>query len=77
MDCPNDGAPLTRVDLEAGEPGLTGFTCGRCAGHWLRFGDYLAWRERQPGDVPEVAAEDAGRSSDIAGKLGVYELPPE
>ena len=64
MNCPVDSAPLTRVDLE---PGLAGFTCGKCAGHWLRFGDYLAWRERQPGDAPELPREGAGE---------VAEAPP-
>ncbi len=27
---------------------------------WLRFGDYLAWREWQPGDQPEVPSGVAG-----------------
>jgi|SRR5215213_1536160 Zn-finger nucleic acid-binding protein len=57
MDCPVDYAPLRRMDLE---PALSGFTCDRCQGHWMRFGDYLAWREGQSGDAPEVAAEGAG-----------------
>jgi Zn-finger nucleic acid-binding protein len=35
---------------------LPAFQCGQCAGHWMRFGDYLGWRERQPGDQPEVPA---------------------
>ena len=67
MDCPLDGAPLTRIDVEAGAPGLAGFACGKCTGHWLRFGDYLAWRERQAGDVPEAPRETAGEAVEPSG----------
>ncbi len=67
MDCPLDGAPLTRVDVEAGAPGLAGFACGKCTGHWLRFGDYLAWRDRQTGDVPEVPREMAAETVEPSG----------
>jgi Zn-finger nucleic acid-binding protein len=64
MNCPNDGATLTRVELEIGTPALPGYSCGKCDGHWLRFGDYLSWRDRQSGDVPEVPPEDAGEITD-------------
>jgi hypothetical protein len=57
MNCPVDGAALTRTEVE---PGLYANRCSACAGDWLRFGDYLAWRERQPGDTPEVAPEPGG-----------------
>ena len=67
MDCPLDGAPLTRVDVEAGAPGLAGFACGKCTGHWLRFGDYLAWRDRQTGEVPEVPGEMAAETVEPSG----------
>ena len=67
MDCPLDGAPLTRVDVEAGVPGLAGFACGKCTGHWLRFGDYLAWRDRQTGEVPEVPGEMAAETVESSG----------
>lgn len=51
MKCPVDGGPLQRVRLDTALPA---FQCGQCAGHWLRFGDYLGWREQQPADVPET-----------------------
>jgi len=57
MNCPVDHARMHRVELEAGLPA---FTCDSCAGHWFRFGDYLTWRERQPGNVPEVPPEAGG-----------------
>jgi Zn-finger nucleic acid-binding protein len=53
MNCPVDQRPLGRVTIDSALPA---FQCAHCAGHWLRFGDYLAWRERQPGDQPEVPA---------------------
>jgi Zn-finger nucleic acid-binding protein len=53
MDCPVDQRRLRRLEIEAHLPA---FECGDCRGHWLRFGDYLAWRERQPGDRPETTA---------------------
>jgi len=57
MDCPVDYSPLRRTDIAQGP---SAFTCDQCAGHWLRFGDYLAWREGQTGDVPEAPPEAAG-----------------
>jgi Zn-finger nucleic acid-binding protein len=57
MNCPVDGASLTRTEVE---PGLYANQCSACAGDWLRFGDYLAWRERQPSDTPEQPAEPGG-----------------
>ena len=57
MDCPNDRAALTRVDLEVGASALPGYACSKCAGHWLRFGDYLAWRDHQRDEVPEEPRE--------------------
>jgi Zn-finger nucleic acid-binding protein len=56
MDCPVDDSALSRAELM---DGLSAFQCGKCRGHWLRFGDYLSWRESQPGDVPEAPAEEA------------------
>jgi Zn-finger nucleic acid-binding protein len=53
MNCPVDQRPLGRIELESTLPA---FECAACAGHWLRFGDYLAWRERQPEDLPELPA---------------------
>ena len=54
MQCPVDNTSLTRLDLDAGLPG---YQCGSCSGHWLRFGDYLTWRDRQRTDVPEAAGD--------------------
>lgn len=51
MKCPVDQQRLRRGDIE---PGLSGYHCEHCLGHWVRFGDYLGWRDRQQGDVPEV-----------------------
>jgi len=51
MNCPVDQSHFRRVELESGLPA---FQCIQCSGHWLRFGDYLAWRERQPGDLSEL-----------------------
>ena len=59
MKCPVDGGSLQRVRLDAALPA---FQCGQCAGHWLRFGDYLGWREQQRVNVPE-APPSAGRGS--------------
>ena len=56
MKCPVDGGSLQRVRLDATLPA---FQCGRCAGHWLRFGDYLGWREQQPANIPETPPESA------------------
>ena len=53
MNCPVDGDILQRVRLDAALPA---FQCRRCSGHWVRFGDYLGWREQQPGDIPESPA---------------------
>lgn len=57
MNCPADQTPLRSAPLDHD---LRAFECGGCVGHWIRFGDYLAWRERQPGDMPEVPPEAAG-----------------
>src|SRR4051812_5723131 len=51
MNCPVDNGPLTRTELA---PDLPAFDCSRCRGRWLRYGDYLGWRERQGADVPET-----------------------
>jgi Zn-finger nucleic acid-binding protein len=67
MECPVDGGALSRVELEPGAPSLPGFTCGRCSGHWLRFGDYLNWRERQSRDVPEAPPEERTEVAEGAG----------
>jgi Zn-finger nucleic acid-binding protein len=57
VNCPVDGASLTRKEVE---PGLPTYHCGKCDGDWLRFGDYLNWRDRQPGEVPEQPAVPDG-----------------
>ena len=49
MNCPVDNAPLTRIELSAGLPA---FECSSCHGRWVRYGDYLGWRERKGADVP-------------------------
>ena len=67
MDCPVDKRPLRRLELEAGLPA---FECGSCTGRWIRFGDYLAWRERQPGDTPEVPADANGAGEVATGSPG-------
>ncbi len=66
MNCPVDNASLRTTSLESG---LSGFECASCGGTWLRFGDYLAWRERQPGDQPEAQPEatDALEPTNAAG----------
>jgi Zn-finger nucleic acid-binding protein len=56
MDCPVDQRTLRRTTLDASLPV---FECAQCAGHWLRFGDYLTWREQQPNDVAEVSVDGA------------------
>jgi Zn-finger nucleic acid-binding protein len=59
MKCPVDGGALQRVRLDAALPA---FQCGQCAGHWLRFGDYLGWREQQPGNAPESSPSGGPRT---------------
>ena len=54
MKCPVDDGPLARVRLDAALPA---FQCSACHGHWMRFGDYLGWREQQAENVPETLAE--------------------
>lgn len=49
MNCPIDNGPLTRTALTNDLPA---FECSRCHGRWIRYGDYLGWRERQGADVP-------------------------
>lgn len=56
MKCPLDQKPLAREEIE---PGLPGFECALCRGHWIRFGDYLGWRDGQPAEVPEVPSANA------------------
>jgi Zn-finger nucleic acid-binding protein len=61
MRCPADGGSLTRVRLDAALPA---FQCESCSGHWLRFGDYLGWREHQPANVPEVPSAEPPTQSE-------------
>ena len=49
MNCPVDDGPLPRIQLAADLPA---FECSDCHGRWIRYGDYLGWRERQAADVP-------------------------
>lgn len=49
--CPIDRSSLRRIQLDAGLPA---FECSGCTGHWVRFGDYVGWRERQPSEFAEV-----------------------
>ena len=56
MDCPVDRGALRRAELDSGLPA---FECSRCDGRWVRFGDFLGWRERQPGEVPETPSHDS------------------
>ena len=62
MNCPVDQRPLRRVEIAAG---LAAFECAACAGHRLRFGEYLMWRERQSGDAPEQPPPDAAPPDEI------------
>ena len=55
MKCPLDQQVLRRREID---PGLAAFECALCDGHWVRFGDYLGWRDAHPEDRPEVLAED-------------------
>jgi Zn-finger nucleic acid-binding protein len=82
MKCPVDGGMLQRVKLDATLPA---FQCTACSGHWVRFGDYLGWREQQPGNIPESppagapirAADDSAglrRCPDCAGLLARYRV---
>lgn len=82
MQCPVDQTTLRRTELDAGLPG---YDCSRCSGHWLRFGDYLTWRERQRAEVAEspldpesvVPAESSGgprRCPDCGFLLITYRL---
>jgi Zn-finger nucleic acid-binding protein len=67
MKCPVDGGTLVRVKLDAALPA---FQCGECQGHWLRFGDYLGWREQQRTNIPETTpAADRVEPESWAGGL--------
>lgn len=59
MKCPVDQQTLRRDQVDEG---LAGFECSHCRGHWLRFGDYLAWREGLGREWPEISADHAGQS---------------
>lgn len=71
MNCPVDHGSLRSAALASG---LSAFECTTCAGHWLRFGDYLAWRERQPGDQPAVPS-DATTEHEAATTASVRRCP--
>ena len=53
---------------------MAAFECTSCAGHWLRFGDYLAWRDRQLTEQPEIPSEEASES-EPATATGVRRCP--
>jgi Zn-finger nucleic acid-binding protein len=72
MKCPVDGGTLLRVRLDAALPA---FQCGSCAGHWVRFGDYLGWREQQPADVPERPASGSRSEPEPREGGGVRRCP--
>jgi Zn-finger nucleic acid-binding protein len=72
MNCPVDAGPLTRVRLDAALPA---FQCGVCAGHWVRFGDYLGWREHAPGNVPERPAGESRGAPEPREDGGVRRCP--
>lgn len=74
MDCPVDRHALRHTQLE---DGLQAFECPECTGRWLRFGEYLTWRERNPEDTPEVPPElvpDLGAAPE-SGFSGVRRCP--
>ena len=71
MNCPVDNGSLRAVSLGSGLPA---FECSKCGGHWLRFGDYLGWRERHSGDEPAVPSGATGEL-EAAGTAGVRRCP--
>jgi Zn-finger nucleic acid-binding protein len=72
MNCPLDGAVLQRVRLDVALPA---FQCSSCAGHWLRFGDYLGWREQQTGNVAEATASEPATAPEPREGGGVRRCP--
>lgn len=72
MYCPTDQRSLRRIELL---PGLRAHECEGCAGHWLRFGDYLAWREAQAEDQPEVPLQASGISPSDPPSAGPRRCP--
>lgn len=60
MNCPVDHESLRAASLGSG---LSAFECPTCGGHWVRFGDYLAWRERQTDEQPAVPS---GANAELA-----------
>jgi Zn-finger nucleic acid-binding protein len=71
MNCPVDHGSLRTASLASG---LLAFVCATCGGQWLRFGDYLAWREKHPGDQPEVPSGTTGEL-EAATVAGVRRCP--
>jgi Zn-finger nucleic acid-binding protein len=71
MNCPVDHGTLRATDLASG---LSAFECTTCGGHWLRFGDYLAWREKLTGDQ-ETVPSDATGELEAASAAGVRRCP--
>jgi Zn-finger nucleic acid-binding protein len=53
---------------------LPAFECTSCGGSWLRFGDYLAWRAKQPVDQPEVPSAVTGELEPTSA-VGVRRCP--
>ncbi len=71
MNCPVDHGTLRATSLASALPA---FECNTCGGHWLRFGDYLAWREKHPGDQPTMPS-DATAELAAARAAGVRRCP--
>ena len=71
MNCPVDHGSLRPAPLASG---LSAFECTTCAGQWLRFGDYLAWREKQHGEQPAVPS-DATPDLEAGSAAGVRRCP--
>ena len=72
MNCPVDDATLLRTELA---PGLPAFECSSCHGRWLRYGDYLGWRERQGTDVQETPPDAHAQSLAPEPALGARRCP--
>ena len=72
MNCPVDNGALTRTELATGLPA---FECSRCHGRWLRYGDYLGWRERQGTNVPETPHDPNAAAPAPEPALGARRCP--
>ena len=64
MKCPLDQQALKHDDIE---PGLPAYACPTCEGHWVRFGDYLTWRDQQPGEYPTTSGLTPSEPTPVIG----------